>query len=72
MTRRSYIDKNDEAEELDAEWFTRAKRGRPPFLPGDTKESISIRLDRDIVAYYRATGKGWQSRMNADLRKFVS
>jgi uncharacterized protein (DUF4415 family) len=30
---------------------------------------VSIRLDQDVLEKYRATGKGWQARMNADLRK---
>lgn len=38
-----------------------------PERPG--KELISIRLDPDILAAYRNTGKGWQSRVNDDLRK---
>ncbi len=33
------------------------------------KTPITIRLDPDIVEHYKATGKGWQSRMNDDLRK---
>lgn len=44
-----------------------AKRGRPPL--DKVKTSVTIRLDPDIVAHYKATGKGWQSRMNDDLRK---
>jgi uncharacterized protein (DUF4415 family) len=28
-----------------------------------------MRLDRDVLRAYRATGKGWQSRINADLQK---
>jgi len=33
-----------------------------------TKEPVSIRLDRDIVAELRSTGKGWQTRLNDMLR----
>lgn len=44
-----------------------AKRGRPPLEK--TKQSVTIRLDPDLVDHYKATGKGWQSRMNDDLRK---
>jgi uncharacterized protein (DUF4415 family) len=28
-----------------------------------------LRLDADIVAHYRGTGRGWQSRINEALRK---
>jgi uncharacterized protein (DUF4415 family) len=33
-----------------------------------TKQLISIRLDRDVIETFRATGDGWQARMNAALR----
>lgn len=35
------------------------------------KVAVSIRLDQDIVAYFKASGSGWQSRVNAELRKAV-
>ncbi len=44
-----------------------ARRGRPkadaPKMP------VTIRLDPDLVEHYKAMGKGWQSRINSDLRK---
>lgn len=45
----------------------KAKGGRPKAEA--PKESISIRLDPDVVAFYRATGPGWQTRINGDLRQ---
>jgi uncharacterized protein (DUF4415 family) len=33
------------------------------------KEPVSIRLDADVLAYFRASGTGWQGRINAALRK---
>ncbi|MBD8555539.1 BrnA antitoxin family protein [Rhizobium sp. CFBP 8762] len=44
-----------------------ARRGRPKL--DQTKKPVTIRLDPDLVDHYRATGRGWQSRMNDDLRK---
>jgi len=32
-----------------------------------TKVSVTLRLERDAVATYRATGRGWQSRLSADI-----
>jgi len=32
------------------------------------KEMISLRVDRDVLAAFRATGAGWQARMNEALR----
>ncbi|MDI6835008.1 BrnA antitoxin family protein [Ciceribacter thiooxidans] len=36
------------------------------------KTAISIRLDEDIVDFFKATGKGYQTRINAVLRHFVT
>lgn len=35
------------------------------------KEAISIRLDRDVIAYFRATGPRYQTRINAVLRSYI-
>ena len=46
------------------------KRGRPKgSVKPDTKQQVSLRLDKDIIAHFRATGAGWQSRINAALRR---
>jgi uncharacterized protein (DUF4415 family) len=37
----------------------------------DKKQLISIRIDSDILAYFRSKGKGYQSRINAVLRTYV-
>ena len=41
-------------------------RGRPA---GSNKQLISLRLDQDVLEKFRATGPGWQSRINEVLRK---
>jgi uncharacterized protein (DUF4415 family) len=33
------------------------------------KEAIKLRLDADVIEAYRKTGTGWQTRINADLRR---
>jgi uncharacterized protein (DUF4415 family) len=43
------------------------KRGRPPLE--NPKEAVKLRLDHDVLTAYRKTGTGWQTRINADLRK---
>ena len=43
------------------------RRGRPP-LPSP-KQAVKLRLDADVLAAYRKTGDGWQTRINADLRR---
>ncbi len=45
----------------------RRSRGRP--LLEHPKKQITLRLDEDVVAKFRAGGKGWQARMNEALRK---
>lgn len=42
-------------------------RGRPPAE--HPKKQVTLRLDEDVVAKFRESGKGWQGRMNAALRK---
>lgn len=70
---------NDENPEWTDEMFAAAhKPGSPPAslkrkLPGRpkadvTKERITIRLSHDVLEKWRATGPGWQSRMNDALR----
>ena len=43
------------------------KRGRPKLK--DAKRPVNLRLDPDVIAHFRRTGRGWQSRINAALRK---
>jgi uncharacterized protein (DUF4415 family) len=33
--------------------------------------SVTLRLDRDVVERFRATGTGWQTRINAALKKSI-
>ena len=37
----------------------------------DVKGAISMRLDADVLAFFKAQGKGYQTRMNAVLRSFM-
>jgi uncharacterized protein (DUF4415 family) len=80
-TESKWIDP-DEAPHLDREWFERAeiregdhviRTARPAGRPKKTepKEAVNIRLDPEVVAHFRAGGPGWQSRINAALRKVV-
>ena len=40
--------------------------------PGPAKVALSLRLDADVVAAFRATGPGWQTRINDALRDALS
>nr|WP_245417875.1 BrnA antitoxin family protein [Cohaesibacter celericrescens] len=45
------------------------KRGRP--VSDTPKKPVTLRLDADIVEYFREGGKGWQTRINDALAKIV-
>lgn len=79
ITESNWVDP-DEIPHLDRDWFERAEirengrliraarsTGRPKKAA--PKEAVNIRLDPEVVAYFRAGGPGWQSRINAALRK---
>lgn len=55
------------AEVFEGNTFVRRGRGRPKT--GATKEQISVRLDPDVIAKLREAGPGWQSQINALLRR---
>jgi len=77
------MDDKDDAPELTGDMMKRARRGRdmlpeavlaqfrrgPGRPPADhPKIPVSIRLDKDVVDYFKATGEGWQTRINSILR----
>jgi uncharacterized protein (DUF4415 family) len=75
VSASTWIDPDD-APHLTREWFERAdlydgdkliRRGRPKS--DAPKRATSLRLDPDVLDHYRATGPGWQSRINQALRK---
>jgi uncharacterized protein (DUF4415 family) len=37
-------------------------------IPG-VKETVSLRVDRDVLDFFQEEGPGWQDRINAALRK---
>lgn len=57
----------------DAQWKAlkpKLRTGRPKAQV--TKERITIRLSRDVVTQFRATGEGWQTRMDSALRQYIA
>lgn len=46
------------------------KGGRP--VAENPKVSTTIRFDADVIAFFKASGKGWQTRMNQVLRDYVA
>jgi uncharacterized protein (DUF4415 family) len=41
---------------------------KKPVLP-NAKETVSLRLDRDVLDFFQEQGPGWQERINEVLRK---
>ena len=54
--------------ELGAVEFKQLRRGRP--LGSGTKVQVTLRLDADVVDQFKASGAGWQTRMNNALRSW--
>ena len=50
-----------------AEREERLRRLRGPQR-APVKQQVSLRLDPDVIAKFRATGRGWQARINAVLK----
>lgn len=78
------IDAEGEVRELtvaDLKRFRPAKEALPPSLRAKlrvrgpqktpTKERVTIRLSRDVVQRFRATGDGWQTRLDAALQEWL-
>lgn len=54
--------------ELDEEFWENA---RIVFPAPEGKDAVKLRIDRDVLAFFKAGGKGYQTRMNAVLRAYV-
>jgi len=52
-----------------AEYSAKRKRGQRGRQKTPTKVPMSLRIDPDVLAFYKATGQGWQARMNEALRR---
>jgi uncharacterized protein (DUF4415 family) len=59
------VAEDPDAAPLDVDW-SKAKLVLPPG-----KENVTLRVDRDVLAWFRATGKGFHTRMNAVLRAYM-
>jgi uncharacterized protein (DUF4415 family) len=59
------IDTSDIAP-LDNNFFANAQLRLP-----ETKQAVTIRLDQDVVQWFKSQGKGYQTRINAVLRTYM-
>ena len=58
------IDTSDIAE-LDDEFFKQAKITVPP------KQPVTLRLDADVLGWFKSQGQGYQTRINKLLRSYM-
>jgi len=56
--------------QLEAMVPMRALRGRPKSE--NKKLLVSVRYSPEVLAYFKSTGEGWQSRMDGVLRQYVT
>ncbi|MCY4408283.1 MAG: BrnA antitoxin family protein [Rhodospirillaceae bacterium] len=47
----------------------KVRRGRPPVAR--PKVSTTIRLSPDVIDYFKAGGRGWQTRIDEALREWI-
>ena len=65
---REAVESDPDTYFLDEDWFEAAT-----FVnPSAEKERISIRLDEDILEFFRSQGRGYQSRINKVLREYMT
>jgi uncharacterized protein (DUF4415 family) len=65
--RRAIRADPDAAPEADVAWFKSARVVMP-----ETKQAVSLRLDREVMDWFKRQGKGYQTRINAVLRAYVN
>ena len=56
----------DDIPELDSDFWREAELSRP-----DRTEQITMRVKRSVLDYFRAPGKGYQTRINRVLESYV-
>lgn len=42
------------------------------LIPQENKQQVTLRLDAEVLRFFRATGRRYQSRINAVLREYVA
>jgi len=70
MARAPFRDSRSEAEKAFKSATTKPADLPPekPAVPG-AKETVTLRIDRDVLDFFQEDGPGWQERINAALRK---
>jgi len=45
--------------------------GRPPVAEAERRVKLTLRLPRQVIEHYRASGRGWQTRIADELERIV-
>jgi uncharacterized protein (DUF4415 family) len=56
---------------LDDPFFETARRLPPAALLKEAKQQVILRIDADVLEWFRASGSGYQSQMKAVLKAYV-
>ena len=69
---------SDDAPEITDKWIAEADlyRGKKPVRRGrpagsGQKMQTTLRISKEVLAFFRATGPGWQTRMDNALKRYV-
>jgi uncharacterized protein (DUF4415 family) len=65
--RNEDIDLSDIPEVTGAGW-----RRVSELIPEGNKQQVTLRLDADVLRFFKATGRRYQSRINAALREYMN
>lgn len=66
LKKREHIDYSDIPPVDGGEWT------RPGALSAENKQQVTLRLDADVLAFFRGTGRRYQTRINQVLRAYMS
>lgn len=55
----------EDADDFDVDWSTAR------LVIPEPKKAVSLRIDPDVLDFFRSQGKGYQTRMNAVLRAYM-
>lgn len=61
------IDYSDIPSQTGAQQWTRPDA----LVASENKQQITLRLDADVLSFFKGTGKRYQSRINAALREYM-
>ncbi len=56
-----------EIPELNDDWFREAQ-----FVTPESSKAVSLRIDREVLTWFKGRGKGYQSLMNAVLKAYMN